>query len=119
MMGSFYKLVGVSCLFFLFVQHESAAHSPHHVITEIAVSPGDEAQSEVFILVTDQIFKSDHNGLSWKILENGLTNQFPFTSLEFHLAMSWTARYSQVRLGTACFGREIEATPGRVSIPGY
>jgi len=82
-MDSFYKLIGIICLAFLVMQNESAAHSPHHVITEVAVSPGDKLNSEVFILITDQIFKSDQQGLSWKILENGLTNQFPFTSIKF------------------------------------
>jgi len=56
-------------------------HSPHHIITDVAVSPAIGSKNEVFILITDQIFRSDENGSSWKNLVNGLNNQYAFTSL--------------------------------------
>lgn len=65
----------------LMLPQVSFGHSPHHVITEVAATPSQESPGHVFILITDQIFRSDETGFAWKILENGLNNQFPFTSI--------------------------------------
>jgi len=66
---------------FLLLPGLSSAHSPHHVITDVAVSQPGESAGDVYILITDQVFRSDIEGSSWKNLVNGLNNQFSFTSL--------------------------------------
>ena len=59
----------------------SSGHSPHHVITDVAVSAAEYSQNHVFILITDQIFRLEGPGSSWKNLVNGLNNKYLFTSL--------------------------------------
>jgi photosystem II stability/assembly factor-like uncharacterized protein len=57
------------------------AHSPHHVITDVAAAPAGPESGDVFILITDQLFRSDRNGAVWKNLVNGLNNQYLFTAI--------------------------------------
>ena len=71
-------LVAVSLL----VASVSFAHSPHHLITDVASAPYQASESHTFILITDQIFKSDERGASWKHLVNGLNTQYSFTAVE-------------------------------------
>lgn len=59
----------------------SAAHSPHHVITEVESALLGPSTSHTYILITDQVFRSDGQGADWKNLDQGLNNQFPFTSV--------------------------------------
>lgn len=59
----------------------SLGHSPHHVVTDVAASRIDTGGSDVFILITDQLLRSDEQGSSWKNLANGLNNRFSFTSI--------------------------------------
>jgi hypothetical protein len=60
----------------------SFGHSPHHVITDVAVTNGeDESEGDVFIIVTDQLFRSSDDGAVWKNLISGLTNRYSFTSI--------------------------------------
>ena len=59
----------------------SLGHSPHHVITDVAVSPAQDSGIHAFILITDQVFRAEEPGSSWKNLVNGLNNQNSFTSL--------------------------------------
>jgi photosystem II stability/assembly factor-like uncharacterized protein len=59
----------------------SVAHSPHHVITDVAVSTGNATGNHTFILISDQVFRSGEEGGSWKNLVNGLNNQYAFTSV--------------------------------------
>jgi len=60
----------------------SAAHSPHHLITDIATAPTGAAESHTYILITDQIFRSRDAGGPWKNLVNGINNQYSFTSVK-------------------------------------
>ena len=60
----------------------SFAHSPHHVISDVASAPIQGSNSHTFILITDQIFRSDKNGAAWKNLVNGLNNKHSFTTVE-------------------------------------
>jgi len=66
---------------FLLLPGISMAHSPHHVITDVAVSANNGADGQVYILITDQVFRSDLEGFAWKNLVNGLNNQYEFTSI--------------------------------------
>ena len=59
----------------------SSAHSPHHVITDIATAPTGAGSADVFILIMDQIMRSDGSGASWKNLVHGLNTQYVFTSV--------------------------------------
>ena len=56
-----------------------AAHSPHHIVTDLAVeaAPG----GDVFIVITDQVFRSDGGDSPWKNLDRGLDIRHPFTSV--------------------------------------
>jgi len=58
------------------------AHSPHHVITDVASAPYQVSDSHTFILITDQVFKSDGRGASWKHVVNGLNGQYSYTAVE-------------------------------------
>ena len=60
----------------------SHGHSPHHLITDLASAPNGESNAHTFILITDQVFRSDARGASWKHLVNGLNSQYSFTSVE-------------------------------------
>jgi len=60
----------------------AAAHSPHHLITDIATAPAGPASSHTYILVTDQLFRSEGEAGPWKNLVNGINNQYGFTSIE-------------------------------------
>lgn len=60
----------------------AAGHSPHHVITDIATATVSESKSHTFILITDQVFRSDERGAEWKNLVNGLNNRYAFTDIE-------------------------------------
>lgn len=57
------------------------AHSPHHVITDLVSTPGNNPDRAVFVLISDQLFRGDVGGGPWKNLVNGLDTQFVFTSL--------------------------------------
>ena len=59
----------------------AVAHSPHHVITDVAVAKLDGENEDVFIVIADQLFRSDRHGAAWKNLINGLDNQHEFTDL--------------------------------------
>ena len=66
----------------LLLQGVAAAHSPHHLITDIATAPAGPANSHTYILVTDQLFRSEGEAGPWKNLVNGINNQYGFTSIE-------------------------------------
>jgi len=59
----------------------SFAHSPHHVITDVASAPVQDSGSHTFILIMDQVFRSDEQGAYWKNLTNGLSIRYSFTSI--------------------------------------
>jgi len=60
----------------------SIGHSPHHVITDVVAAPNmTRSESDIFVIITDQLFKSAENGAAWKNLVNGLNNQYSFTSI--------------------------------------
>ena len=67
---------------FLLLPGFSAAHSPHHLITDIATAPAGPVNSHTYILVTDQLFRSEGEAGPWKNLVNGINNQYGFTSIE-------------------------------------
>ena len=60
----------------------AAAHSPHHLITDIATAQAGPVNSHTYILVTDQLFRSEGEAGPWKNLVNGIDNQYGFTSIE-------------------------------------
>jgi len=66
----------------LLLQGVAAAHSPHHLITDIATAPAGSTKSHTYILVTDQLFRSEGEAGPWKNLVNGINNQYGFTSIE-------------------------------------
>jgi len=60
----------------------AAGHSPHDVITDIAGAPATgPSRGHLFIVVTDQVFRSEDSGARWKNLVKGLDNRFSFTSI--------------------------------------
>ena len=66
---------------FLLLPNFAAAHSPHHLITDIATAPTGSASSHTYILITDQLFRSDGEAGPWKNLVKGINNQYVFTSI--------------------------------------
>lgn len=59
-----------------------SAHSPHHVITDVAVAASEDGtDGDVYIVVTDQLFRSSDGGAVWKNLIAGLTNRYSLTSV--------------------------------------
>lgn len=72
------KLVAI----FLLLPNFAAAHTPHHVITDIATAQAGPASSHTYILVTDQLFRSEGEAGPWKFLVHGVNNQYAFTSIE-------------------------------------
>jgi len=58
------------------------AHSPHHLVTDVASAPYAASGAHTFILITDQVFRSDERGASWKHLVNGLNTQYSYTAVE-------------------------------------
>lgn len=58
------------------------AHSPHDVISDVASASIQGSKSHTFILITDQVFRSDDDGASWKNLVNGLNHQHSFSAVE-------------------------------------
>jgi photosystem II stability/assembly factor-like uncharacterized protein len=67
---------------FLLLPNFAAAHSPHHLITDIATAPVGSANSHTYILITDQLFRSEGEAGPWKNLVNGINNQYAFTSIK-------------------------------------
>jgi len=74
------RVIGLVCISLL-APSISVAHSPHHLITDVESAPLGSSGSHTYILITDQIFRSDGQGASWKNLDRGLNNQYPFTSV--------------------------------------
>jgi len=66
---------------FLLLPGVTAAHSPHHLITDIATASAGPTNSHTYILVTDQLFRSDGEAGPWKNLVSGINNQYGFTSI--------------------------------------
>ena len=61
----------------LFWVASASAHSPHDIITDLAVDAGGHA----YIVITDQVFRLEGDNSSWKNLDTGLDIQHQFTSL--------------------------------------
>jgi photosystem II stability/assembly factor-like uncharacterized protein len=78
--GSVRGMVAVAVVSLL-LPHYAQAHSPHHIITDVAVEPSVDANGQVFIAVTDQVFRSDDRNSPWKNLDRGLDVQHTFTSI--------------------------------------
>jgi len=77
-----YDVLRVSRLSLALIPAISLAHSPHHLVTDVASAPYEATGAHTFILITDQVFRSDERGASWKHLVNGLNNQYSYTAVE-------------------------------------
>jgi len=51
------------------------AHRPHHVVTDVQISPGFSENQTLFILVRNNLYKSINAGDSWQRLVDGLDSQ--------------------------------------------
>jgi len=61
---------------------QSSAHSPHHVIDDLELSPDYENDSTLFILVHNYLLRSTDRAGSWKQLVNGLNSPYVLTDIE-------------------------------------
>ena len=66
-------LVGVSLPAF--------AHTPHHVIDELELSPDYENDSTLFILVHNYLLRSTERGANWQQLVNGIDSPYVLTDI--------------------------------------
>ena len=69
-----------------FTTSSSEAHRPHDVISQIEISPNYEQDSTVYIIVRNNLYKSNDAGNSWRRITQGLDAEF-FTALS-SLALS-------------------------------
>lgn len=56
------------------------AHRPHDVVSQIELSPNFSQDKTLYIIVRDNLFKSEHQGLQWQRLD-GIDNSKNLTSL--------------------------------------
>jgi photosystem II stability/assembly factor-like uncharacterized protein len=67
---------------FLFFDVEAIwAHTPHHVVDVLELSPAYNQDSTLYIIVQNHLLKSTNGGISWKELVQGLDNKFIFSSI--------------------------------------
>lgn len=59
----------------------AAAHSPHHVIDELELSPDYSKDSTLFVLVYKYLLRSDDGAGSWRQLTNGLDTPYILTDI--------------------------------------
>ncbi len=57
------------------------AHSPHDPIDALAISPAYAQDQTLFIVISDQLLRSEDGGSSWKELVNGLDNRHLLSSV--------------------------------------
>ncbi|WP_009543514.1 VPS10 domain-containing protein [Crocosphaera subtropica] len=57
------------------------AHRPHDVIKQVEISPNYNQDKTIYIIVREQLLKSENGGKSWYRLFRGLDNNFDFSSL--------------------------------------
>jgi len=79
--GNFLQVSGLSVAVLL-APATALAHSPHHVVTDVASAPYEATGAHTYVLITDQIFRSDEHGASWKHLVNGLNTQYTYSAVE-------------------------------------
>jgi photosystem II stability/assembly factor-like uncharacterized protein len=58
------------------------SHRPHDVVSEVELSPNYNQDQTVYIVVRDNLFKSNDGGITWKRLINGLDHKSSLTSLQ-------------------------------------
>ena len=76
----FFAIVIVSIIILSFNVNPAFAHRPHDVISQLELSPNFSQDRTIFIIVRNNLFKSDNGGESWRRIVKGLDNQF-FTDL--------------------------------------
>ena len=69
-----------------FPPNSSEAHRPHDVISQIEISPNYEQDNTVYIIVRNNLYKSNDGGSNWRRITQGLDAEF-FTALS-SLALS-------------------------------
>ncbi len=57
------------------------AHTPHHVIDELELSPDYENDSTTFVLVHNYLLRSTERGASWQQLVNGIDSPYVLTDI--------------------------------------
>jgi photosystem II stability/assembly factor-like uncharacterized protein len=76
---SYFLLVVLT--FFCFNVNAALAHRPHDVVSQVDISPTYAQDRTLFIVVRNNLFKSNNGGDSWTRLVQGLDNHFDLTSL--------------------------------------
>jgi len=57
------------------------AHTPHHVIDALELSPDYQNDSTVFVLVHNYLLRSTERGSRWKQLVNGIDSPYVLTDI--------------------------------------
>ncbi len=79
-------LIVILSLFGLLIGMPTAyAHRPHDVIKQVEISPNYHQDNRIYIIVREQLLKSEDGGKSWDRLFRGLDNNFDFSSLSISL----------------------------------
>ena len=80
-----FKLSTVICIFIslhcLIFSQSVLAHIPHDYVTQIKTSPIYAQDNIVFILVRNNLFKSQDGGKNWQRIVRGLDHKYPLSSL--------------------------------------
>jgi photosystem II stability/assembly factor-like uncharacterized protein len=81
----FKKLVRMTAtvsLLMLFSCSAAFAHRPHDNITDVGVSPEFSSDGTAFVIVMNKTLRITRDkGYTWKTLNNGLDNVYPFTAI--------------------------------------
>lgn len=67
--------------YFCFSINNANAHRPHHVVTQVRLSPNYQENQTLFIITRLNLFKSINGGKSWQRIVNGLDNKGKFKIL--------------------------------------
>ena len=76
------------------------AHNPHDPIDALVLSPNHDADSTMYIIIADQLFRSTNNGQSWQKLVQGLDHR---RMLSFLVIAADDALTTAEKAGTALF----------------
>jgi photosystem II stability/assembly factor-like uncharacterized protein len=72
----------VAALLLVAIGAPAGAHSPHHVIDDLEISPDYARDSTVFVLIYTYLMRSDKGAGSWRQLVNGLDTPYILTDVE-------------------------------------
>ena len=65
----------------LFLANSAFAHSPHHVIDDLEVSPGYTSDTTLYVLVHNYLLRSEDRASNWQPLSNGIDTPFVLTDI--------------------------------------